>query len=151
MKYKKFQVSELGFNNFFTILSHLIYTEHLFHRLFDIKNVQKARVNIFFKCIDFLLPSIPHSLFYRKHKNELNEKSFSSMKAFLAFDQKIFDILLSSTFWWREKSHKNRNYYIHAVLVISHQHKNYHLYELKERHFKDPSWYSWCGKSSKSI
>ena len=77
MKYKKFQVSELGFNNFFTILSHLIYTGHLFHNFdgrairkyldcskFDIKNVQKARVNIFFKCIDFLLPSIPHFLFF---------------------------------------------------------------------------------------
>ena len=124
-----------------------MYTGHLFHNtaliVFGLQHIwyQKCSESwskFFFKCIEFLLPSIPHFLFYRKHKNELNEKSFSSMKAFLAFDQKIFDILLSSTFWWRKKSHKNRNYYIHAVLVISHQHKNYHLYELKVCHFKDP-------------
>ena len=99
----------------------------------------------------FITINSSFSFFYRKHKNELNEKSFSSMKAFLAFDQKIFDILLSSTFWWREKSHKNRNYYIHAVLVISHQHKSYHLYELNVSHFKDPLWYWCCGKISESM
>ena len=144
MKYKKFQVRELGFNNFFTILSHSIYN--------SISKCSEGSSKYFYSnVLTFYYHQFLIFFFYRKHKNELNEKSFSSMKAFLAFDQKIFDILLSSTFWWREKSHKNRNYYIHAVLVISHQHKNYHLYELKERHFKDPSWYSWCGKSSKSI